>query len=150
MYFISNKAFINKGKIIDKTQIFDLDGFPMGSSKKIFKIQGFNIHKIHIMNKKLANPLASKIVFQKYEELVKILTELLVEDDDSGDTCREVLNQIEKFRLEIKNKYRDYLLKKELEKMSKQLTLLQKEAKQKLYELQYNYLEYQTENRRSR
>ena len=52
--------------------------------------------------------------------------------------------------MEIKNKYRAYLLKKELEKMSKELKILQKEAREKLYEIQCSYLEYQNENRRSR
>ena len=38
---------------------------------------------------------------------IKLLTDLLVEDDDSGDSYREALNQIERFRMMIKNKYRN-------------------------------------------
>jgi hypoxanthine phosphoribosyltransferase len=150
MYSVSNKEYVNKGKLIDKTELLDIEGFLMGSHKKVFKIKGASIRELRITNKKLANPIASKIVFQKYNELLKLLTELLIDDDDSGDSFRVALNQIEKFRMEIKNKYRDYLLQKELEKMSKELKVLQKEAKQKLYDLQYSYLEYQNENRRSR
>ena len=80
-----------------------------------------------------------------------ISTELLVDDDESGDTFREALNHIEKFRLEIKIKYRNYLKQKELEMMSKQLTQLQKVANERLLEIHNSYLEsLDNENRRSR
>ena len=68
--------------------------------------------------------------------MISFLTELLVTDDDNGDSYREALNQIEKFRLQIKNKYRDYLLSEELKLMAKQLGILQKEAKNQFVELQ--------------
>ena len=111
MYSVSHQL-INKGKLADKMGLLDIDAF---------KVDGSNIRKIRVMNKKLANPLASKKVSQRYNQLIVLLTELLVDDDGSGESCREALNQIEKFRLEIKNKYRDYLLKSELEKMASQL-----------------------------
>jgi len=150
MYFISNEKYVNKGKIIDKAEILNIEGFLMASKNKIFKIKGCNICKIRIVNKKLANPLVSKIVFQKYNDLLARLTDLLTDDDDSGDSVREALNQIERFRMEIKNKYRAYLLQKELEIMSKQLTILQKEARKRLEMIRSSYLENQNENRRSR
>ena len=150
MYLVSNLNYVNKGKFVDGAKILDLSGFMMGSQNKIFNIDGVEVRKIEIMSKKLANPLVGKKVMRKYNKLIVILTELLVDDDDSGDSLRQALNQIEKFRLEIKNKYRYFLKQKELEKMSKQLTTLQKEAKVRLLEIQSNYLEYSNQNNRSR
>ena len=46
----------------------------------------------------------------------------------------EVLNRIEKFRQEIKYKYRSYLEKKEISLMAKQLRNLQKEAQKRYTE----------------
>ncbi len=146
MYSVSHKV-VYKGKLVE---LLDIDGFLMASGNKAFKVDGSNIRKIRVMNKKLANPLASKKVSQRYNQLIVLLTELLVDDDGSGESCREALNQIEKFRLEIKNKYRDYLLKGELEKMATQLALLQKEANKKLFEIQHQYEQYMNENKRSR
>ena len=44
----------------------------------------------------------------------------------------EVLNRINKFRNEIKNKYLSYLEKSQVEKMNKKLRILEKEAKTRL------------------
>ena len=52
----------------------------------------------------------------------------------------------------IKNKYRDFLLRQDLEKMSKKLVILQKEANNKLLEIhnyRINELKEET-NKRSR
>lgn len=121
------------------TEKIDIEGFLMPSRSNKFKINGENITNIQIVNKNLAHPLAAKKVSKIYKKLIMILTELLITDDDSGETYREALNQIEKFRQEIKNKYRKFLEKKELEVMSKQLKLLQLEAKNKYMELQMSY-----------
>lgn len=150
MYSVSNKKYKNKGKILDKTELIDISGFMMSSKKKVFKINDTEVREIKVVNKKLANPLVSRKVNTKYKKLIVYLTDLLVDDDDTGDSFREALNQIEKFRLEIKNKYREFLKQKELEMMSKQLTALKKEANERLLEIQNSYEELMNENKRSK
>ena len=147
MYTINNSK---KEKITIKEELINIDGFLMASKRKTFKINGAEKREIKVVNKKFANPLVYKKVLQKYNTLISLLTDLLVSDDDSGDSYREALNQIEKFRMEIKNKYRRYLKKNELEKMSKQLMTLKKEATKKIIELQNSYLEYQNQSNRRR
>ena len=122
-----------KGKVKPKKSIKELSGFMM-TSKKGFTICEVLIKDLEIMNKNLANGVVTKQVLKKYNKLIPLLTELLISDDDSGDSFREALNHIEKFRLEIKNKYREFLKRKELEMMSKQLTLLKKEADRRMLE----------------
>lgn len=148
MYSVDNKKK-NKNKLVDKTEIIELDGFMMGSKNKVYKIDGNNVRDIKVVDTKLASSLVNKQVSKKYEKLISYLTELLIDDDDSGDSLREALNQIEKFRQEVKNKYRKFLKQKELEMMSKKLVLLQKEANRRLLELQESY-KYENENRRSK
>ena len=111
-------------------------GFPMGSAKKIFVIKNSNIKNIIVINSKLAHPLVEKKVSKEYQKLISILMELLTSDDDTGESLREALNRIEKFRQEIKNKYRHFLKKRELEEMGKQLKLFQQEAQVRFIELQ--------------
>lgn len=143
--YILNEKISNNGDIISNN--INSNSFLMESKNKSFRIQGNEITELRISDRSIANPIVTAKVLSKYKKLLAYLTELLVDDDDSGDTYREALNQIEKFRLEIKNKYRDYLLKKELEMMSKQLVLLQKEANNRLLEIHNSYLETLSNNR---
>lgn len=136
MYII--KETKNKYKFQDKKELSSINGLLFGVKNRSYKIAGQEVTSLMIYNKKLAYPIAKKQVHSKYTKLLSILTELLVSDDDSGETYKEALNQIEKFRQIIKNKYREYLTQKELELMGKNLAKFQKEAKNRFLELQNN------------
>ena len=140
----------NKREKLKLKERMEIKGFLMPSKQNKFKINNSNVSNIVVVNKKLARPLVTKKVSKKYKKLILLLTELLITDDDTGEALREALNQIEKFRQEIKNKYRTYLSKKELEKMSKQLKLLQLEAKTRFIELQVTYNNTMNRNGKSR
>ena len=142
MYLVSKNKI--KGKLDDN---LELDGFLMGQKERVFSIGPYDVKNIVVISKYLAQPIVSIQVMKKYDKLIKYLTELLISDDDTGDAMREALNQIEKFRLIIKNKYRKFLKQKELELMSKQLVKLQKAANQRLLEIHESYLEQLNNNR---
>ena len=142
MYLIRKKKI--KGKYLEE---IELDGFNMGKKNKVFNIGDYKVSNIVIYSKILGEKVVSSKVMKKYDKLINYLTELLVSDDDTGDAMREALNQIEKFRLMVKNKYRDFLEKNELEFMSKQLTKLKKIANQKLVEVHNSYRERLCNNR---
>ncbi len=119
------------GEIIEWNEF---KGFLM-TSRNGFRINNEVIKKINVVSKKLASGPATKKVMKKYSALITILTDLIISDDETGDAFREALNHIEKFRLEIKVKYREFLKRKELELMSKQLATLKKEAENRLLEI---------------
>lgn len=148
MYSI-NHSVVNTGYLGEMNYVDN--GFVLGSRNKVFMIAGMAVKNIIIYTKHLASVLVSEKVSTKFKKLIVFLTELLIDDDDSGESFREALNHIEKFRLEIKNKYRNYLKQKELEMMSKQLTSLQKVANERLLEIHNSYLEsLNNENKRSK
>ena len=132
MYSVSKKKNTKK---IDTYEILNLDGFLM-STKNGFKIHDQVIQNIRIVDADIAHGIVIDKVMKRYNKLISYLTDVLTSDDDSGDALCEALNQIERFRLEIKNKYRNYLKKKEIEKMSKQLMRLKKETENQLLEIQ--------------
>ena len=134
MYSVSKKT---NGKLIDTYEVLNLDGFLM-STKNGFKIHDQVIQNIRIIDADIAHGIVIDKVMKRYNKLIAYLTEVLTSDDDSGDALCEALNQIERFRLEIKNKYRNYLKQKELEKMSRQLMRLKKETENQLLEIQEN------------
>ncbi len=148
MYSI-NYSVINTGYLGEMNYVDN--GFVLGSRNKVFAIGGMYVKNIIIYAKQLAYVLVSEKVMNKFQKLVVVLTDLLVDDDESGESCREALNHIEKFRLEIKIKYRNYLKQQELELMSKQLTSLQKVANDRLLEIHNSYLDsLNNENKRSK
>lgn len=147
MYLLRKDKLKGKRIIKDLESFLKLDGFIMNSRGKSFLIEGECISNIKVIDYEIASCLTEKQVNRKYQNLINKLTDLITSDDDSGECFREALNQIEKFRLEIKNKYRLYLKKKELAKMAKQLSLLQKEAKERYLILQRSYEEYSKEGK---
>lgn len=140
MYKINNKK--TKGKITNNIDFINIEGYTMHTKNKYFVIEGEKITDIKVINKALINSVISEIVEKKFNKLIKDITELFISEDDSDGAMDIVLDKIEKFRQEIKNKYRMYLKEKELKKMSNQLKLLQKEAKSRKEEL----IRYQFEN----
>ena len=141
MYKVNNKK-IKKGKITTKINIINLDGYVMHTKNKYFIIEGEKITDIKVIDKGLINSVVSEIVEKKFKKLIQEITELFINEDDSEGSMNEVLNRIEKFRQEIKNKYRAYLKEEELKLMGNQLKRLQKEARKKKEEL----INYQLEN----
>lgn len=138
MYSVGKKSKRKRRKkfYVNGESVSSILGFVM-NSKKCYLINDMNILNIKVVNKTLARPLVVKKVSLKFDKLINLLTELIISDDDSGDTFREALNQIEKFRLEVKNKYRMFLEQKELEEMSKKLKLLKKTSEDKLVEINH-------------
>ncbi len=141
-----------KAKINGDLDYISEEGFVLGKKDAVFEVNNTNVKNIEVCDRKLANPVVYVKVHTMYKKLLNLLAELLTDDDDSGDSYREALNQIERFRMIIKNKYRDFLLRQDLEKMSKKLVILQKEANNKLLEIhnyRINELKEET-NKRSR
>lgn len=120
---------------------FNFDGIRIKSKNKVFNVNGYNIKNILVVNKIMANVLTIDLVSRKYNKLINKLMILLTSDDDTGESFREALNLIEKFRLEIKNKYRKFLDNKILKQMAVQLKQLQKEAEERILVLQNYYTE---------
>ena len=148
MYKVKNNK--NKGKIVNDIDFINLDGFVMPSKKKYFMIDGEKITDIKIVRSELVGNLVSSTVSKKYKKLIKEITDLLVDDDESEGSMNEVLNRINKFKKEIKNKYQSYLEKEQLDKMNKELRILEKEAKGRMEEILNYTLFNENINTRSR
>ncbi len=131
--------------IVIKKSYSYLGELSLGKPLKINKNEIINIYdlamqKIFITNK----------VYKKYLKLLKLVNFYLNSEDDTGTAYHEALNEIEKFRQLVKNKYRAYLLEKKLKEMSLELSKKVKVAKDKLVYLNVINMEYINENRRSR
>lgn len=136
MYVVLRK----KPKKKQKVELEEITGLLFGSANHVYKIKDCDVRNIIICNKKLAYPICYKQVMTKYNKLLNILPDLLINDaDDGGASIRHALNEIERFRQIIKNKYRKYLKRKDLELMGKKLEVFQRIAQEKMYEIQVSF-----------
>lgn len=141
MYLIKKiKKVPKKLKFVNICELEKLNNFLMPSRNNGFNICDQLIKNIRIFDVILARPMVVKMVDKKYKRVIAYVTELLISDDDSGEPFRLALTEMEKFRQEIKNKYRVFLEQEELNMMAKQLSVLQKQAKEQFAELQNNLM----------
>ena len=137
MYYLNKKKKVPKKFYFSNIASLEkANSFLMPTRATGFKIADQIIKDIRIFDIVLARPMVVKVVDKKYRKLIAYVTELLISDDDSGEPFRLALTEMEKFRQEIKNKYRVFLEQEELNFMAKQLSALQKEAKVQYDELQ--------------
>lgn len=145
MYYSKKKTHSS----IDEIKLIDIDGFLM-KSKKGYKVKGEVVNNIKVVNTKLANFPIEYELMKKYDKLCEKLVDLLADDDDTGDSYREALNQIERFKVELRNKYLAYVDKKKAHNMSVILKEMKLKAEGKLLEMQLNYYKNEMENGKSR
>ena len=109
-----------------------VDGYMLKSRSRSFTFLKTSVSNIRVINREFIHNLVKKKVDIRFENLMKKLVLLLISDDDTGESARLILDRVEKFRQEIKNKYKMYLTKKELDELARQLVHMQKEAKMKM------------------
>ena len=118
-----------------------LEGYEMTpKNKKPFE-DSIHVNRMIIIQPTLIEGLVHRQVRQRFEKLLRFIALMYETEDDSGTTIQEVLNEIERFRIEVKNKYRAYMAKEELHLLAKKLILLQNEAKLRLDTLQNQLLQ---------
>lgn len=139
MYSLNKKQIVKNNLCKNFESIKSVNGVLMNSKGKSISINGSSVKSIKVVSVELSKSMYQRQVGKKYNKLIKLITDLLMSDDDTGEAYREALNQIEKFRLEIKNKFRIYLEKEQIEFMVKQLSILEKQAKMQYMELQNFY-----------
>ena len=110
----------------------------------------FYDNKVFIYSLDLQKVFISNKVYKKYLKLLKIVNFYLNSDDDTGTAYHEALNEIERFRQLVKNKYRAYLLDKTLKAMSLELSKKVMEAKRRLIYIEAKNYDYINENKRSK
>ncbi len=107
-------------------------------------------NKLYIYNLDIQKVFISNKVYKKYLKLLKLVNFYLDSEDDTGTAYQEALNEIERFRQLVKNKYRAYLLDNVLKEMSLGLVCKVNETKRRLMILNIKSYNYINENKHSK
>ena len=152
---INKRYLVVKNKEDKAITYFEYDkinGFDY-SPKKGTKIEdAINVNKVVIINPTLANKVAKKKVDIKFKKLIQLLNIVFETDDETGTAYREALDEVNRLRMEVINKYKKQLAEDEFETIEKKLKILETELKVRLFYLEdsKNYTNEQEIGRRSR
>ena len=145
---LNKKYYINKDKEDKSITYFEYDkmeGYDLSPKKGIKIEDAINVNKVVIINPTLAHKVAKKKIDLKFRKLVTLLNIIFETDDETGSNYHQGLDEVNRLRMELINKYKKHLEESEFDTMEKKLGILEHELKVRLYFLEQQ-LEYQKEN----
>ena len=143
------KFLIVKDKDTKEVRYFDydkIDGYNLKAKKNTNFFDDINVSRVIIINPSFSEKIANKKMDAKFERLLTMMN-IVCEEDDSGEGLDIVLNEANKFRMELINKYRKYIEAEKLELMLKKIEIIEKELnlRRKAIEYTMGYGEYEDE-----
>ena len=105
---------------------------------------------IHVVDYIIKKEVTKRQLVKRYEKLIKFITFYLANDDDSGVAYQEALNEINKFREILRNKYRKLMNEEMLESINNELLKYEILFKRKLHFLGQKVETVTKEGRRSK
>lgn len=120
-----------------------LSGFNF-SPKNSIKYDGIVVNKMVIIKPSMIEKVLKRKIKKKLELYLRLIIKFIEsEDSDNGDSLREALNDITRYKSIINHKYRKYLDAKYLNLLFKKIAILEYELNSKL--INYNDYEYEEE-----
>lgn len=126
MYIIVKNDLKNK---ISKLDLNNVIGYKTSYTNSKLSI---SIKKLVIYENFLYENIINEKLEQKFRKLIEVLINLYENETDDGSGIIKSLNEIERFKQELKNKYKDYMNKKQKAKTVRKITIMEEELKQKL------------------
>lgn len=129
-----------------------LNGYKMTAKNKNIKLKdAINVNKMVIINPSFINKLIDKNINRKLEKLIKYIIGIYDADDDPAGNLMLALNEVEKFKREVINKYLAYMNKKQLKDLDQKLKILENQVTMQSYllnESKINNESYETSKAR--
>ncbi len=126
-----------------------LKGFGF-SPKNNVKYDGIIVNKMVIIKPSMIEKVLKRKIKRKLDLYLKLIIRFIEsEDGDNGETLREALNDLSRYKNIINYKYKKYLDEKYLKILLKKIAILEYELNSKLMNIgQYEYEEEKTSTRR--
>ena len=144
-----SKFLIVKDKDSKVVKYFDydkIDGYNLKAKKNTSFFDDINVSRVIIINPSFSEKIARKKMDAKFEKLLTMMN-IVLEEDETGEGLDIVLDEANKFRMELINKYRKYIADRDLDLMMKKLEIVEKELsmRKKVIEYTNGYGEYDEE-----
>ena len=86
-----------------------------------------NVNRMILINPSLIEKMIDKKIKRKFDYLINLLSVVYENDDDTGTGLQLALDEAEKFRMELINKYKKYINEEKIELMLKKISILEDE-----------------------
>lgn len=113
-----------------------LRGFKFTPKNKV-KYNGVKVNKLIVVKLSLTNNILKKKIKRKLDMYLKYVVQILDSDDEDSGVIELALNDLERYRRTVINKYQLYLEKKYTNLLLKKIDLLEHELKTKLMYINY-------------
>ena len=125
------KFLVVKNKDEKEIKYFEYDkikGYNIKPRNNIKFTDAINVNKMILINPSLIEKLIEKKSKRKLNYLINLMSNVLDSDNDDGnDSLYIVLDEVEKFKREIINKYRSYLDEEKYNLMLKKIAIVEDE-----------------------
>ena len=134
---VTSKFLIVKEKNSKEIKYFDydkLEGYNLTAKKDVHFTDAIDVNRVIIINPSFIDKVASKKINRKFEKLINMM-QIVCEngdDDPTGEGYKIALNEAEKLKRELRNKYKKLLNEEKLELMIKKIEILEDELKLRL------------------
>lgn len=127
-----------------------LDGFEF-TPKHTNEYMGMEVNKMVVINPSFVEKVLKKKIKRKLDLYLQFIVSVIDDEDTDPSNLRYVLDDLERYRRTIINKYQRYLEEKYINLLLKKIDLLQNEIKTKLLYMKEPIIkEEEKETRRSR
>lgn len=143
---INQKFLVIKNKDEKEIKYFEYDkikGYNITPKNNVKFQDAINVNKMILINPSLIEKMIDKKVKRKFNYLINMLSCLYDSDDTSGEGLYLALDEAEKFRMELINKYKKYMKEEKFELIEKKISILEDELKLRI---KYIVLEQEKEH----
>lgn len=134
-----------KTEVITYMEYENLKGFNVKPKHNINFEDMINVEEMIVINPGLIEKLVDKKCKRTFEKIIKMISIASEEDDDEGDSSfMLILDEIERFKNLIINKYKSYIEEKEYETLLKKLDILKAEIEHRRNYILEKELNYET------
>ena len=111
-----------------------LSGFNMTSKSKNIKLKdAINVNQMIIINPSFIEKLINKKINSRLRKLIDIIAGSFDDDEDPANGLMIALNEVEKFKREMINKYLEYMSKEQLKLLNQKIRILEDQITMRAY-----------------
>lgn len=134
---VTSKFLIVKEKNSKDIKYFDYDklnGYNLTTKKDVHFADAIDVNRVIIINPTFIEKIASRKINTKFNKLINMMQVVceVGDEDESGEGYKIALDEAEKLKLELWNKYKKFIADEKLELMIKKIEILEDELKLRL------------------